>query len=86
MDLNIPRADRGRASSASSDLQHSGRADGDVQVQLVCASAAIMVVNRTRDKRNRDCLCRIAADAADDAITVEVDDAHVDPRRSGWVA
>ena len=84
MDLQVARADDRRVSRAISDLQHNGtgvKTFNDSQVQQVAASAAIMVVYGAPDERNGDRLSRIATDATQDAIAMEVNDVDADLRR-----
>ena len=78
MDLNVAGVDSRRSSSAGSDLQHSGSANHDIQIELVSALATVVIVDRARDEGNRDGVGRIATDAAQDAGAMEVDDAHSD--------
>ena len=80
VDLNVASADGRRQRGTGSDLQHSGCANHDVQVELVLAGTTIVIIDGARDKRNGDGVGRIAANAAQDAVAVEVDNAHIDFR------
>jgi len=86
MDLQVAGADDRRVSSAIADLEHGRGANSDVQIEQVAAAAAVVVVNCAGDERNGDGVSRIAADAAQDAGAMEVDDVYGDLWRSGWDA
>lgn len=80
VDLQVAGADDCRVGRAGSNLQNSRAANHNVQVEQVAARAAVVIVHCPRDKRHRNGVRRIAADATQDAVAMEVDDIHGDLR------
>ena len=83
MDLQVAGADDRWVSRTIADLHDRGGADSDVEIEQVAAAAAVEIVNRASNEGNRDGVSRIAADAAEDASAVEVDDVDGNFRRFG---